>query len=85
MEYLGPFIVGWFGSVWWPGIERDAPPPKGDPWWWSILLGIVGGISAILVGRLVPVTDAMVGLVMAIGAGRVGAGIVGAVLGAARK
>ncbi len=87
MDMLVPFITGWFGSVWWPGIEVDAPRPGGDPqpWWTRLLLGIVGGASAILVGRLVPGMDAMSGLVVMIAAGRVGSGIVGAVLGAARK
>jgi len=85
MEMLVTFIVGWFGSVWWPGIEVDAPPPKGDPWWWRILLGVVGGVSAILVARMVPGMDAMVGLVVMIAAGRVGSGIVGAAMGAMRR
>lgn len=82
------FIVGWFGSVWWPGIEVDAPPKGGgDPWWWrGLLLGVVGGISAILVDRVVGSgTEAMAGLAIAIASGRVGAGIVGAFMSMARR
>ncbi len=83
MDMLLPFIVGWFGSVWWPGIEVDAPRP-GDPqpWWRGLLLGIVGGVSAIVVGRLVPGMEGMAALVVAIAAGRVGSGIVASAMGA---
>ena len=87
MEMLVLFIVGWFGSVWWPGIEVDAPPPKGDPWWWrGLLLGVVGGVSAILIANVAKLDTAdMVGLTVALAAGRVGAGIVGAFLSMARR
>jgi hypothetical protein len=86
MEILVQAIVGWFGSVWWYGIEFDAPPPGGgDPWWWGILGGLAGAVSAIVIARLVPGMDAMVGLIVMIAAGRVGSGIVGAVLRSARK
>ena len=83
------FIVGWFGSVWWPGIEVDAPPRGGggDPWWWrGLLLGVVGGVSAIIVANVAKLDAAdMVGLTVAVAAGRVGAGIVGAFMSMARR
>ena len=89
MEMLVLFIVGWFGSVWWPGIERDAPPPGGgiDPWWWrSLLLGIVGGASAIIINAVARLDmTSMVGMAVALAAGRVGAGIVGSFLSMARR
>jgi len=82
MEMLIPFITGWFGSVWWPGIERDAPKPGGDPQpWRGLLLGIVGGASAVVVGRLVPGMEGMAAVVVAIAAGRVGSGIVDSAMG----
>jgi len=89
MEMLVLFITGWFGSVWWPGIEVDAPKPGGggDPWWWrGLLLGIVGGASAIVVANVARLDMAnMVGLAVALAAGRVGAGIVGSFLSMARR
>lgn len=86
MEILVILIIGWFGSVWWPGIEVDAPPPGGDPWWWSILLGLAGGVSAILVARVAAGSlDALAGMVVLIAAGRVGSGIVASALRAVRK
>lgn len=50
MTWLIPFIVGWWGTLWWPGITHDAPPkgPLPDPWWWRIALGIAGGLGAIV-------------------------------------
>ncbi|HYD36066.1 MAG TPA: hypothetical protein VEA60_00525 [Allosphingosinicella sp.] len=88
MDMLILFIVGWFGSVWWPGIEVDAPKPGGgDPWWWrGLLLGIVGGASAIIIANVARLDmTSMVGLAVALAAGRVGAGIVGALLSVARR
>jgi hypothetical protein len=86
-EMILIFIVGWFGSVWWPGIEVDAPPKGGGDWWWKgLALGVVGGISAILVARLVNIEmEAMAGLAVSIAAGRVGAGIVGAFMSMGRR
>jgi hypothetical protein len=87
MDMLVLFIVGWFGSVWWPGIEVDAPPPGGGDWWWrGLLLGIVGGASAILIASVAKLDMAsMVGLTVALASGRVGAGIVGSVLRAGKR
>lgn len=86
MEWLPLFIVGWFGSVWWPGIEVDAPPPGGDPWWWRLAIGIIGGIAAIYVVRLSGMnSDPMPGFVLGIAAGCVAGRIVGALKGAMRK
>jgi hypothetical protein len=81
-------ILGWFGSVWWPGIEVDAPRPGGggDPWWTRLLLGVVGAVSAIVVARIAGAgVEPVAGAIVAIAAGRVGAGIVGALLAAARR
>ncbi|MEA3064769.1 MAG: hypothetical protein QOJ27_1215 [Sphingomonadales bacterium] len=80
-------ILGWFGSVWWPGIEVDAPRPGGgDPWWTRLLLGAVGAVSAIVVARISGGgLEPVAGAILAIAAGRVGAGIVGALLAAARR
>lgn len=87
MDILVLFIVGWFGSVWWPGIEVDAPPPGGGDWWWrGLLLGIVGGASAILIATVAKLDmTGLVGLTVALAAGRVGAGIVGSVLRAGKR
>jgi hypothetical protein len=90
MNMLVLFIVGWFGSVWWPGIEVDAPRPGGgggDPWWWrGLLLGVIGGAAAIVVANVAKLDTAdFVGLTVALAAGRVGAGIAGAFLSMARR
>ena len=80
------FILGWLGGVWWPGIEVDAPPPKGDPWWGSIAIGVVGGIAAIVAAQIVPARlDTFVGVVATVAAGAVGGTIARAVLRMSRK
>ena len=81
------FILGAFGGLWWPGIEVDAPRPGGgDPWWWRLVTVVVGGISAVVVSQIQPIDVAtMTGVFVALGSGKVGATIVGAVLGAAKK
>jgi hypothetical protein len=81
------FILGAFGGLWWPGIEVDAPPPgRGDPWWWRLGMVVVGGISAIVVSQIQPIDILTVtGVFVALGSGKVGATIVGAVIGAAKK
>ncbi|MES2444083.1 MAG: hypothetical protein V4574_14740 [Pseudomonadota bacterium] len=80
------FIVGAFGGLWWPGIEVDAPPPGGDPWWWRILRVIIGGLSAILVAQIQPIDIAtLTGIVVALGSGKIGVVVVGALLGAAKR
>jgi len=81
------FILGAFGGLWWPGIEVDAPRPGGgDPWWWRLVSIVIGGISAIVVAQIQPLELASVaGVFVALGAGKVGASVVGAVMSAARK
>jgi uncharacterized membrane protein HdeD (DUF308 family) len=80
------FIVGWFGSTWWPGIEVDAPPPRGDPWWWRVVEGVLAGVAAIAVVRLTNVAvDSLLGVTAMIATGKVTGAIVGAVARAARK
>ena len=81
------FIVGWFGSTWWPGIEVDAPPPRGgDPWWMRLLEGILAGVAAIAVVKVTNVAmDSLLGVTVAIATGKVVGSIVGAVAGMARK
>lgn len=77
--WLATFIVGWFGTVWWPGMWVDAPRPgpTPEPWWTRLALGVIGGIVAIGVSRFtVANADPMPGLVLALAAGRVGSGIV---------
>ena len=86
-DLLVPFLFGWFGSVWWPGIERDAPPkgPLPEPWWWRLLVGIISGIAAIAVARVssnpmpgIASSDPMPGVVLGIATGCVAGKIVGA-------
>lgn len=81
------FIVGAFGGLWWPGIEVDAPKPGGgDPWWWRILRVIIGGLSAILVDKIQPVDImTLTGVAVALGSGKIGTVVVGALLGAAKR
>ena len=91
MAWLVPVIVGWWGTVWWPGIERDAPPkgPLPDPWWWKLAIGVIGGGAAVLVlGASEPMpgvaalsSNPMPGLVVALATG----GVTRAVLGAIRS
>ena len=86
MLYL--IILGAFGGLWWPGIEVDAPKPGGggDPWWGNLVAVIVGGLSALVVSQIQPIDIAtFTGVVVALGSGKVGAAIVGAVLRSARK
>ncbi len=81
------FILGAFGGLWWPGIEVDAPRPGGgDPWWGRLVSIVVGGISAIIVAQVGAIDLAtFTGVVVALGSGKVGATIVTAALGAAKK
>ena len=84
MLWLVFFIAGWFGTNWWPGIEKDAPKPGGggDPWWTRWIVGIVGGIAAVVVLRLAPgFSNPMPGLVASIATGSVAAAIVRPILG----
>ena len=83
MDMLLPFILVWWGSHWWPGVEAGAPKPgSGDPW----ILGIVGGLAAILVMRLTGAsTDPMAAAIAAVASGAVGSRIVGGLLGLVRK
>jgi hypothetical protein len=72
------FIVGWFGTLWWPGMWVDAPPrgPNPEPWWTRWALGVIGGIVAVAVSRFTAASsDPMPGLVLALAAGRVGSAI----------
>ncbi len=86
MPMLIVFIIGWFGGVWWPGIEVDAPPPKGDPWWMKLLSGVLSGAAAVLVVQMTQVSmDTLVGVTLAIATGKVTNVIVGAVAGMARR
>jgi hypothetical protein len=82
------FLVGWFGSTWWPGIEVDAPRPGGggDPWWLRLVVGAIAGIAAIIVVQMTHVAlDTLIGVTTAIATGKVVGSIVGAVAGMARK
>ena len=85
MLYL--FILGAFGGLWWPGIEIDAPRPGGgDPWWGNLVAVVVGGISALVVSQVQAIDIAtFTGVVVALGSGKVGATVVGAVLRSTRK
>ena len=85
MLYL--FILGAFGGRWWPGIEVDAPKPGGgDPWWGGLVAVIVGGLSAIIVSQIQPIDVAtLTGVVVALGAGKVGVTVVGSLLRAAGR
>ena len=86
MDWILPFILGWWGSHWWPGIEVDAPKPGGGDPWGPWIGGIVGGLSAILLIRLIGASsDLLVGAVASIAAGAVGSRIVGGVLGQIRS
>jgi hypothetical protein len=71
MDWLIYFIPGWFGAHWWPGIEKDAPPPgpHPEPWWVRLLAGIVAGIVAIYVVRASGLSDPMPGMVLSIATG----------------
>ena len=74
MAWLIPFIVGWWGTVWWPGIEVDAPPkgPYPEPWWWRIGIGVAGGVAAVVVlGASRAFSEPMPGIVAALAAGGV--------------
>jgi len=86
MPMLIVFLIGWFGGTWWPGIEVDAPPPRGDPWWMRLVVGILAGAAAVVVVQMTHSTmDTLVGVTLAIATGKVTAVIVGAIAGMARK
>ena len=87
MPMLITFIVGWFGSTWWPGIEVDAPRPGGgDPWWLRLLIGVIAGVAAVVVIQASHVAmDGLLGVTLAIATGKVTGSIVSAVAGMARK
>jgi hypothetical protein len=83
---LSLFVMGWFGTVWWPGIEVDAPPPGGGDWWWrSALIGVIGGVAAIGVAQVVGRLDDLAIAVLALATGRVAAAIVAPVLRMGRR
>ena len=71
------FIGGWFGTVWWPGIEVDAPRPGGgDPWWTRWVHGAIGGVAAVaILGKLAAFSEPMPGILGAIAVGSVAAAI----------
>ncbi len=78
------FILGWFGTVWWPGIEVDAPRPGGDPqpWWTRVIVAIIGGAAAVGFGRLVGTYADPVSMVFcSLAAGKAAAMIVAPLLG----
>lgn len=81
------FIVGWFGSNWWFGMEFDAPKPGGgDPWWMRLLVGVVAGVAAVAVIEMSHIAmDSLLGVTLAIATGNVAGTIVRAVAGMARK
>ncbi|MGH6787964.1 MAG: hypothetical protein ACREBO_14140 [Novosphingobium sp.] len=88
MTWLIPFIVGWWGTMWWPGITHDAPPlgPHPEPWWWRLGVGILGGVAAIVVlGAARLSSEPMPGIIAALATGGVAAGILGAVRSATRS
>lgn len=85
-HFLALFVMGWFGTVWWPGIEVDAPPPGGGDWWWrGPLLGIIGGLAAVGIGQVLVRLDDLVIAVVALATGRVAAGIVAPLLRMGRR
>jgi hypothetical protein len=81
------FILGAFGGVWWPGIEIDAPRPGGgDPWWMSLLMIVVGGVSAIGISQATPLgVETVTGIAVAIASGKVGAAVVRAIISAGKR
>ena len=85
MEWLASFVVGWFGSHWWPGQEYGAPNPKDPRPWEHLVVGILAGIAAIYVVRATGVSDPMPGLVLGIATGCVAGKILGGVMGMMRK
>jgi hypothetical protein len=85
-HWLALLIMGWFGTVWWPGIEVDAPPPGGGDWWWrGIAIGLIGGAAAIGVGQVLVRLDDLAIAVVALATGRVAASIVAPVLRMSRR
>jgi len=65
MEWLLPFILGWWGTHWWPGIEVDAPRPGGGDPWWGLVIGIVAGVVAVVVLPMAGNSEPMPGAVAA--------------------
>ena len=87
MIWLIPIIAGWFGTLWWPGRNIDAPPPgpHPEPWWTRLAIGIFGGLAAAVVLRMNPAySDPMPGIVVAIATGCVAGAIVNSFTGAFR-
>jgi hypothetical protein len=70
------WAAGWFGGIFWIGMEYDAPKP-GDPTPWATLVqGAIGGAAAILVTRLATVhAEPMVHIAVAIVVGRFAASV----------
>ena len=84
--FLHFFILGWLGGVWWFGIEVDAPPPKGDPWWGSLVLGVAGGIAAVVIAQVAHLgLTTFADVAVTVGAGAVGGTIMRSVLKMMRK
>jgi hypothetical protein len=86
MDWLVPFILGWWGSHWWhrnwwPGIEYDAPKPGGGDPWLGLGLGLISGIAAVIVVRLTGMnSDPMPGVIAAIASGGVASSIIATVV-----
>ena len=91
MDWLLPFVLGWWGSHWWhrnwwPGVQYDAPKPGGGDPWLGLGLGVVGGIGAIILTRMTLVnSEPMPGVIASIAAGAVLSSIAAALIGGMRK
>ncbi|MEO5867318.1 MAG: hypothetical protein ABIQ19_09430 [Sphingomonas sp.] len=54
---------------------------RGDPWWMRVVLVIVGGLTAVVVAHVAPINlETIGGVAVALGAGKVGAVVVHALL-----
>jgi hypothetical protein len=87
MAWLIYFISGWFGSLWWPGRNQDAPPPgpHPEPWWMRLVVGVVAGGVAVYVIGATQMSDPMPGMVLSIATGCVVGKILSGVMGMMRK
>ena len=68
-EWLALFLVGWFGSNWWPGQAQGAPNPKDPHPWEGPGVGIIAGIAAVVIVPMTGISDGLSNLILGIAAG----------------
>ena len=68
-QWLALFVVGWFGTYWWPGQAAGAPNPKDPHPWERLAIGVLAGIAAVVIVPKTGNSEPMPGLILGIAVG----------------